>query len=207
MLIEENEAKRILEPYVDLFRDAMLDSWQTYLQVPALVRAKLGRRSQADMLHDFQVHNFLEIEELSPGVTSHELRGLYIFVVEGRLAIRLKKFDLDRLSCKSQTSQVADFRNQKQLIMEFPAISNLELGYTLEEIGGIDELFFTCPSGKRKNYWEWGINGDLDNTTVDLWSGGNDPDGDIDSDNNSKRYSDEYEGQNNEDGDRGEDSD
>lgn len=195
MLMEEDDAKNIVAPYVEEMRTAMHLGWQTYSGLPASVKVQMTRRAAADSVHDFQVHQFRLLDEKYAALRSEDKSGLYLLIVDEKIALRLKKFDHDRLSCNNNTNQNKDFRNQQSVIPGIPVITNLELGYSLDILGQeIEELFITCPSGLKRNYWEWGITEESAGVVTDMFAGELHAPG---SANNRfvqhERYSDEFE--------------
>lgn len=152
-LIEREEALSILSGHLDAFYQVVSGAWGDYMSYPNEKRVVHSGRSRASLVHDHMVDRASRYAVEGMGVQIVEKRKLYLFVFDGRIAVRFKKFDEELKTCNQPTNQVWQFKSQIQL-PGVEAVHNLESGYILgADEQSIQAIHLVCPSGSGV-YWD-----------------------------------------------------
>ena len=170
-LINEIEAIRILGSRAKYLRRIILGAWDDYLEYPSALRRVHRPGTRANIVHDHIRHRARDWSETASDAQAVEINGLFIVVVEQRLAIRFKLLDENRSPRNIPTRQVKEFRNQRdigdlrQQLNLVGEICNLEAGYILDQLQTeIRETWIVCPSGLRANAWQFEIKDSVEAT-------------------------------------------
>ena len=152
-LIEREEALSILGGHLSAFYKVVNGAWDDYMSYPIEKRVVHSGRSRASLVHDHMVDRASRYAVEEIGVQIVELKKLYLFVFDGRIAVRFKKFDEELRTRNQPTKQVRRFKFQDQL-PGVEAAHNLESGYILDANGqSIQAIHLVCPSGFGV-YWD-----------------------------------------------------
>ena len=110
-------------------------------------------RSRASLVHDHMVDRAIKYAAKESGVQIIEKSGLYLFVFDGKIAVRFKKFDEELKTRNQPSGQVEQFKAQMQL-PGVQAAHNLESGYILSaDAQSLAAVHLVCPSGTGV-YWD-----------------------------------------------------
>ncbi len=110
-------------------------------------------RSRASLVHDHIIDRTAKYAARTQEVQIVEKRGLFLFVFDGQIAVRFKKFDEDLKTSNQPSGQVQQFKNQMQL-PGVQAAHNLESGYILTaDAQALSAVHLVCPSGTGV-YWD-----------------------------------------------------
>lgn len=150
-------AKGILAPYTGNLSKGMRGGFSRFDELPPAVKKDLRATTKAGVVHDLQVKEFENIFKPEDGLEVVKLGELSLLLIEDTFAVKIKKLNQNRKSRSQQTQQVEDFQNQSLCLPGFQKITSLELGYTLDEIGDIEDVYIVCPNGRYDNFWEWGF--------------------------------------------------
>ena len=163
MLIDFDEAKWILGPHIHLLSQAMRKGFGRFAKLEPKDKIDFRTTTQAGIVHDFQVK---EVERASVDIEEINVvrfGELSILLIENTFAVKIKKFNKHLKSSSQLTKQVKDFLNQDWSLPGIPDLTNLELGYTLNALGDIEDILIVCPKGQYDNYWEWGLDSGNEN--------------------------------------------
>ena len=158
-LISEAEALRIVGGKIYEFRDVMFTAWDDYLSYTPAQRRLHCSTTRAGIVHD---HIKARARECFDDRTSHviEINRLFVVVIQNRLVVRFKLFNVGKMSRNIRTGQIEDYRMQRDIpelreqLELFGELNHLEAGYILDRLESeICETWLTCPSGFRANAW------------------------------------------------------
>jgi hypothetical protein len=157
----EDEAKRLLDPYMVLFGQIFPTAWERWERfgesTPDL-RLQVTSSTRASMLNNFGASAAEEIfGDTGPEIVLTDQPGFLLVVVESKLHVRLKKYR--GRTCQTSgipTDQRKMFESQQPLI-GFPEASNCVLGYILKpDASGISETSITCKT-KEVMHWKFEV--------------------------------------------------
>lgn len=141
-----------LDQHLDAFDEMVRAAWKDYESLPDRCHVVFGARSRASNVHDFLLDRAASYAATTPGVKFFKRNLMHGIVIDGKYAIRFKKFDLDNRSKNQPTQQVAEFRNQIDLD-GIDAPHHLEVGYVLDFLESeVLDVRLACPSG-HGNAW------------------------------------------------------
>lgn len=150
-LISQADAMEVLGPHGDaLFRIASAPWDEYHALTPASLLVKYGSRTRATSVHDLMIDEATRYTVASGGdVRMFHRQSMRGMVINGRIAIRLKKLDEDSYSKGHYTKQVEEFRSQ--IVLDgIDAAHHLELGYVLNKLETeIAEVRIVCPAGRN----------------------------------------------------------
>jgi hypothetical protein len=153
VLIEQEDAMNLVGRHFTPFYGFIDGAWQDYLTYPIDKRIVHSLRSRASLVHDHMVDRATKYAAIEDDVRVVNVGGLYLFVVGGKMAIRLKKFDKELKTRNQPTGQVDRFKGQEQL-PGVEAAHNLEAGYILSaDAQSLAAVHLVCPSGTGI-YWD-----------------------------------------------------
>lgn len=159
MLIDFDDAHRVMLPYFDRLWDVINGSWMDWkTEISPKVRAFASTRTRANMVNDFMRMRGarLAVEDPTVSVVIRQQMQVLVFSPEGFdgcIGIRLKKLDEDGLSRNQPTGQVRDFRGQIPL-SGVKSDYHLEAGYVVDKFGSdLSSIDLVCPSGAAI-YWK-----------------------------------------------------
>ena len=150
-LLTETEAKELLAPFLNDFREAVEQGWNAWTSNPARITA--SKRTRASLIHD-EITNQLERAFDNHDRVRVKRRDNSLQVsVDGLAIIRVKKLHRRGLGTSGiLTNARINFLAQLGDLAGTP-ITNLVLGYRLDELEvGIEQIYLTCPLG-RSNLW------------------------------------------------------
>lgn len=157
-LIGESVAiKQLNDKFYDLW-SIVNDGFEDYRKYEEKNRLLHSASTMASIVHDHQVAraSSYALKNAAFGTRLRELSKLKILLINGKFAIRFKKFNSEKKSSNQPTKQVIDFLSQNTLDgLGLPTTVNLEAGYVLSADGNeISNIYLTCPKGhKSKPYW------------------------------------------------------
>lgn len=150
-LLTESEARELLAPFLNDFREAVEQGWKAWSSNP--VRMTASKRTRASLIHD-EITNQLERAFDNHDRVRVKRRENSLFIsVEGLTIIRVKKLHRHGLGTSGiLTNARINFLAQLGDMAGTP-VTNLVLGYRLDELElGIEQVYLTCPLG-RSNLW------------------------------------------------------
>lgn len=154
--ISKVEAEDILAPFTSSLRACILDAWEQALTVP--FRHHFESRTKSGIVRDLIVAKIKERFASIPGVTPIQTKH-HFFLKIGKLLIRFKKLNLNRLPQNYPTKQAVALEAQE---LELPGIEGavyLNAGYSTDATGTkILSAFLACQRN-RANDWELPLGG------------------------------------------------
>jgi hypothetical protein len=155
-MMTQPEVESLLEPHVGRLYQAITSGLADYSAYPPTIRQCHTPRTRASARHDHIVKRITESFDSVPGVVLLELRGLFLLLIESRVAIRFNKLSDDGRFHGNSTGQASLFQNQQPLPQqeELPGIPahslHLIAGYSLDELGlAAADISLGCPSGEQ----------------------------------------------------------
>jgi hypothetical protein len=165
--ISEEEAQKILEPYLLTLTNCMKVAWQQWERLNEFdnsrIRYPLTARTRACFIYDHICHEIKHQFEGVSGVSIDDSRGFLLLNIQNLLLMRFKK--LNRFN---QASNIATYQQETySLQMELPDIpdsaARITVGYLLDKIhqAELRDLRVVFPVGSRgKNIlWSFSILG------------------------------------------------
>lgn len=160
MVITEASARTILDPYKNQLRECVTQAWEDYESQYGLVRHIHTPRTRANIVHDHMVHHARRLFEGDAAVSMHEIKGLFLVEINGRLLVRFKKLDEDKRHHNYPTPQNLDFWGQLDL-PGIPHLTRLVAGYELNNLQtDINAIYVTCPNGSC-NAWHFELENEM----------------------------------------------
>ena len=164
MHMRKSQAKRLLQSHENILYGIPTDAVMRYTRDFESVRYRLGKRSDASIIHDLMIELAADrlscLAEFKPMYS----QGLHFYYVsDGRLSatLRFKKLD-DRMRSRNIPTQQAYLFNHQEPQYELPnmpPVANLTLGYTLSATRtSASSVFVIMPNGER-NIWTWQLQG------------------------------------------------
>jgi hypothetical protein len=156
------EVEVIVKPYYPKLIACIEGAWAEYYDaVPPAIRAQVGSRARAAVVHDLMVHQALRVFQGVKGINFVTARGYVHMSVQGRLLIRLKKLDDKGRPANYQTKQVKEL-NSGGMLADIPEAIRLVAGYQLDGLqSALASLLIVAPRGRSlafkltiKNYGE-----------------------------------------------------
>lgn len=143
-----------LAPHIDALYGVATLPWDEYhSSVPQELLVAFGPRTRASAVHDLMIRDATRYAVSAEGVRPFERQMMKGLVIDGRIAIRLKKLDEDGYSRGHYTKQVEEYRSQR-VLDGIDAAHHLELGYVLnKDETEISEVRVVCPSGRAVAWW------------------------------------------------------
>ena len=157
MLVDFEEAKSIVDKYIEDLYNAMHEGFNRYFQLSPGDKLDIRPTTKAGVVHDFQVKEIKKVVDMHERLNFLQYGELSLLLIEDKFAVKIKKMDLNRKSRNQPTQQVHDFLNQNLSLPGFPEVISLQLGYTLDLFGNLNDVFIVCPNGQYDNFWEWGL--------------------------------------------------
>ena len=152
-LIEQQNAILILDKHLSAFYGCIEGAWGDYMSYPVEKKVVHSARSRASLVHDHMIDRAAKYAARTQEVQIVEKKGLFLFVFDGQIAVRFKKFDEDLKTSNQPSGQVQQFKNQMQL-PGVQAAHNLESGYILAaDAQALGAVHLVCPSGTGV-YWD-----------------------------------------------------
>ncbi|MGN6219526.1 MAG: hypothetical protein ACTHNQ_08480 [Microbacterium sp.] len=151
-LMTEDEARPHLEPHLEAMRKCVEEGWEEWHNTlrlnPAMAVASTTTRANA--VYDFIAHR-LENYFDSVGVhTSKSRRFLSASIDDGRIEVRVKKFNHPRrLSTSGIPTQQRRAIQYQSITLDGMAVTYVTVGYYPDEIGqGLDVVAVACHYGR-----------------------------------------------------------
>jgi hypothetical protein len=143
------EVEEIVKPYYPKFIACIEGAWAEYYDgVPPAIRAQVGKRARAAVVHDLMVHQALRTFHGVSGINFVVAKGYVHMSVQGRLLIRLKKLDGKGRPANYQTKQVKDL-NSDGMLADIPEAIRLVAGYQLDGLqSALASLLIVAPRGR-----------------------------------------------------------
>lgn len=150
-LLTELEARELLAPYIEHFRNAIELGWQAWESHPT--RSAARKRTRANVIHDAITNELYRLYHLDDRVQVEHSEATFRMSVDGRVTIMVKKLRRRGLSSSGiLTNARLGFLHQAGLLEGTP-VTSLVLGYMLDELElGVERAYLTCPLGRR-NLW------------------------------------------------------
>lgn len=151
-IVSQKVACEDLSHHLDALDEMVRGAWNDYMAMPAKYLVTFGARSRASGVHDLLLSRAAVYAEATPGVRYFKRNLMHGLVIDGKYAIRFKKFDDENRSRNQPTTQVAEFRSQVELD-GIDAAHHLEVGYVLDWLNTeIADVRLACPAGQG-NAW------------------------------------------------------
>lgn len=164
-LVDQAKAFKELEPHVEHLAAMVKGAWSDTKSLSPEFRLVMTLRTEASAVHDFMLARASSYAAQVEGVRYFKRNLMHGLVINGKYAIRFKKFDEEGISRNQPTAQVAKFRSQIAL-PGIDAAHHLEVGYITDDLGlNVADIRVTCPSG-RGNSWSTSIMGKESVTVV-----------------------------------------
>jgi len=161
----KQDVEQVLEPLYSPIHSSFHSAFQQLKQATVDSWAIFTTRSRASSFRDYLVHDLTDAFEQYDNIHRIEQRGMVLWVIEEKVALRIKKLDDNLVSSNHYTQQSLDFVNQQLLLPGIDEIIALNMGYVPNEIWTkIDGIYITCPLGTRKVLWAIDINDKIDST-------------------------------------------
>lgn len=164
MHMRKSQAKRLLVPFENILHGIPTGAVMEYIQDFASVRYRLGKRSDASIIHDLMLDFAANRLDCLAEFTPRHSQGLHYYLVsDGQLSatLRFKKLDDRMRSSNIPTQQTFLFNHQEPQyeLPNMPPVANLTLGYTLNTTRtSASSVFIVMPDGDR-NIWTWQLQG------------------------------------------------
>lgn len=165
-LVTEQEAITHLRQHLAGVWGIVKGGWDDYLSMYSeAVRVIHDSTTRANIIHAHQIERASRYAQSVHDVRLADLSKLKVLVIDGKFAIRFKKFDDELRSANHPTRQVVDFRAQEQLA-GLPPTYNLEAGYLLNQLETeIHSIYLVCPN-RNGNYWAAELCGESATQTI-----------------------------------------
>ena len=163
--MRKSQAMELLAPHESVLLGIPTDAIRSYTQDFASVRYRLGKRSDASIIHDLMVELAGDRLDCLDHFIHKYNQGLhYYYVSDGTLSatLRFKKLDENMRSNNIPTQQAYLFNHQdyQSELPDMPPVASLTLGYTLNPTRtSAAAVYVTMPHGNR-NIWTWQLNDD-----------------------------------------------
>lgn len=157
-LISEEDAKRVLEPYMPVFWKMMLAVWKDWEEIPEKQRMMMTPTARANNLYSFILHYARSYFADVPGVTIIHKR-LFLVGIHGLVLLRFKKLKsvFDKRSSNYRTLFQINYSTQRDLPNMPPEAARLTIGYVLDITQtALHGLFVTYPFGDTL-YWDFEV--------------------------------------------------
>ena len=176
-IVSREVACEELNHHLEAFDEIVRGAWDDFGALPSHCHVTFGLRSRASVVHDFLLSRAAAYADATPGVKYFKLNLMHGLVIEGKYAIRFKKFDADNRSRNQPTMQVVEFRGQIELD-GIDAAHHLEVGYVLDSLDTeVLDVRLACPAG-HGNAWVVSVSDHGANAVLaDLFSPSNDDGG------------------------------
>ena len=131
-LIEKEEASNVLQPYLKIINESLLDALKQLNNALAVIDVNVNNRAKTSTLHSIAVEKlksaFHDIDGL---VLIQKYQSLQI-VFAGKLAGRIKKLNKNNLTANSNTFRNALIESQQLKLFDLPPITFVDLGYKID---------------------------------------------------------------------------
>ncbi len=158
--MRKDQAMELLAPHESILFRIPTDSVRLYTQDFASVRYRLGKRSDASIIHDIMIGLASDRLSCLDQFIPRYSQGLYYYYVsDGALSatLRFKKLDENMRSRNIPTQQAVLFNHQdyQSELPHMPPVASLTLGYLLNPTRtSAAAIYVTMPDGNR-NIWTW----------------------------------------------------
>lgn len=164
-IVDQETAVEELKDHFSDLESIVHNAWKDVNTLPTSSLIVMSARSRASLVHDHIIAHAASyadrVANAHPFVRK-QMRGL---VLNGRYAVRFKKFDDENKSKNQPTQQVAEFRSQIELD-GIDAMHHLEIGYLTNELDtDVIDVRIACPSGEG-NAWVVSISGNEASTII-----------------------------------------
>ena len=146
-IVSQDQAVEELNEHLGALDTIIRGAWRDVESLPTSCHIVMTARSRASLVHDYILARASEYASSAENVRYFTRQLMHGLVVDGRYAIRFKKFDEDNRSRNQPTVQVTEFRGQIELD-GIDATHHLEVGYITNALGtDIADVRIACPSG------------------------------------------------------------
>ena len=166
MQISKSDGRTILlqvaynsKSYAQNIYELWLDAFERTIETIGIDTHVHGSSVVAHVLWSNMVHRVKKFavsdSEINKKTSIVNHNRMILLVIDGKLALRFKKFDRYKLQTKNNvTDQVSKFKKQEIDLALDTEIVCIDAGYRLNSTGtSIDELFFVCPKNLEENHW------------------------------------------------------
>lgn len=154
MLIDE--AKLLLMPYYQIFRDGLQMAFDEFDSYPAEHLISFENRTKANIIRDRAIAYYRRVFQLESNVKIFDIDSLFTLEIDGKLLLRVNKLGEDFLLCGKQNKRTKMFLNQEELFPELSYIpNNLIVGYKINTSWDDRIFIISSPNGVTS---EWTIN-------------------------------------------------
>lgn len=173
MPVSREEARAILDPYLEKLHTCISTAVSTYQTMDPHYRAILSPRSRATFISDFMKQRAFELLAQIPGLRPSFQRGQFLVYVEDKLRLRLKKLDKQKRPSNYLTRRALSFLNTNQSALSFedeaPPITDVVAGYQWNEHQtSLEGIFVVCPEGRGLR-WDFEVTATtVEGTVVDM---------------------------------------
>lgn len=173
-IVDQDTAVTDLQEHLPALESMIHSAWEDVLSLAPASLVVMSARSRASLMHDHILAHASQYADSNPSAHYFIRRQMHGLVLNGRYAVRFKKFDEDNRSRNHPTNQVIDFRSQTEL-EGIDAAHHLEIGYITNELESeVVDVRLACPAGQG-NSWVFSVSGKQANSVMeDLFSANND---------------------------------
>jgi hypothetical protein len=157
-LISKEEAKRLLQPYMQTFWEIMSDVWKAWEEIPEKQRMMMTTTARANNLYSFIIHHARSCFSDDPNIKIFDKR-LFLVGIKGLVLLRFKKLKGkdDKRSSNYPTLFQRDYSLQRLLPGMPHEAARLTVGYVLDVTQTfIESVFVTYPCGSIL-HWDFEV--------------------------------------------------
>jgi len=145
--------QRILQPHLGQIYDAIKGAWYTYGELYDHSRHVHSLRTRANIVYDHMAFNAREAFVNESDVKIMDINGLFLLNFAGRVLLRFKKLNEDKMPSNLPTLQTIEWFEQLSL-PSMPEAIRVVAGYELNSLQtDIKAVYVTCTAGPRKKWY------------------------------------------------------
>lgn len=151
MIIQENVARQILEPIMPKILECINSAIRDYKKIDIFYRTKYLKRTRANIINDYMLHNAQELLLDIPGIRWGRRGNSFYFLIQDKFKLKFKMFDKNLRSKNIPTRQSLAFVNQQDglLFPDLPdPVTNIIAGYKWNPLQtDHNGIYIVCPHG------------------------------------------------------------
>jgi len=156
-VINENDARKILEPWMEMMRKNFRLAWdwvQEILSDDPERRATFPSSTVSAMVYDRFTRLVQPDFDGKRGVTIKKIGRMVLIRIDNKISLRFKRLDRRLRSGNVPTkTQKAIYHNANYLIDVTDRSTAITFGYVPGHGDHVRGLYFTCPKNFRANHW------------------------------------------------------
>jgi hypothetical protein len=155
-ILTQQEAAKILEPYLSTIRKIMLESLEELNKAMAVITESLNNRAKCATLHSIAIEKAKRYFKGMRGIIIKSKYQSIQIVFDQQLVGRIKKVNDDKLSRNANTERNRNILNhQLSLFPDIPSLTFIDLAYKIIETwSDYDRLLVVCRFNDKV---EWDI--------------------------------------------------